>query len=73
MEIQVLIEFQLKITLIGEAFTKKVILPQIMTIFTPSLDQIVYKIAKFEWIFNFFNFFKPREYKYWPSFSSKLP
>ena len=41
MEIQVLTEFQLKITLIGEAFTKNVILPQIMTIFRPSVAQIV--------------------------------
>ena len=50
MEIQVLTEFQLKITLIGEAITKKVIFPQIMTIFRPSLAQSVSKIAKFEWI-----------------------
>ena len=47
MEIQVMPEFNLKMTLIGEAIAKKVILPQIWPIFGHSLDQIVYKIAKF--------------------------
>ena len=37
MEIQVLAEFQLKITLIGEAIAKKVIFPQICPIFRLSL------------------------------------
>ena len=41
MEIQVLIEFQLRMTLIGEAIAKKVILPQIWAIFRRSLAQIV--------------------------------
>ena len=41
MEIQVLTEFQLKITLIGEAIAKNVILPQIWTIFGTSLAQIL--------------------------------
>ena len=44
MEIQVLTEFQLKMTLIGEAIAKKVILPQIWTF---SGSNFV-KIAKFE-------------------------
>ena len=48
METQVLAEFQLKITLIGEAIDNNVILPQIWTIFRHSLAQIVSKIAKFE-------------------------
>ena len=41
MEIQVLTEFKLKITLIGEAIAKKVILTQILPIFGPSLAQIL--------------------------------
>ena len=49
MEIQVLTKFQLKISLIGEAIAKMVILP----IFRP-LAQIVSKIAKFERISKFF-------------------
>ena len=53
MEIQVLTEFQLKITRIGEAIAKKVILTQIWTIFRPSLAQIMPKIAKFEIISKF--------------------
>ena len=53
MEIQVLAKFQLKITLIGEAVAKNVILPQIWPIFRPSLAQIVSKIAKFERISKF--------------------
>ena len=48
MEIQVLAELQLKITIIGEGIAKKVILPQIWPRFRPSLLQIVSKIAKFE-------------------------
>ena len=55
MEIQVLAKFKLKITLIGEAVTKKVILPQILPIFRPSLAQIVLKIAKFERISKFYD------------------
>ena len=39
MVIQVLTEFQLKITMIGEAIAKKVILDQILPIFGPSLVQ----------------------------------
>ena len=46
--IQVLTELQLKITMIGEAITKKVILNQIWPIFGPSLVQIVAKIPEFE-------------------------
>ena len=53
MVIQVLPEFQLKITMIGEAIAKKVILPQIWPIFRPSLAQIISKIAKFEIISKF--------------------
>ena len=48
MVIQVLTEFQLNITMIGEAITKKVILHQILPIFGPSLVQIVPKISEFE-------------------------
>ena len=50
MVIQAATEFQLKITMIGEAIAKKVILPQIWTIYGPSLAQIVSEIAQFEWI-----------------------
>ena len=46
-EIEVLTEFQLKTTMIGDDIAKKVILPQIWPIFGPSLAQIVSKIAKF--------------------------
>ena len=53
MEIQVLTEIQLKITLIGEALAKKVILPQIWSIFRPSSAQILSKITKFELISKF--------------------
>ena len=52
-EIQVLTEFPLKITLIGEAIAKKVILYPIWTIFGPSLAQILSKIANFERISKF--------------------
>ena len=55
MEIQVLTEFQLQITQIGEDIAKKVILPQIWPIFRPSLVKIVSKIAKFERISNFYD------------------
>ena len=51
MAIQVMTEFQLKITIIGEGIAKKVILDQILPIFGPSLDQIVPEIPKFENIF----------------------
>ena len=50
MVIQVLTEFQLKITIIGEAIAKKVNLPQICPIYGPSLAQILSKIAKSEYI-----------------------
>ena len=48
MEIQVLTEFQLDMTLIGEAIAKKAILQQIWPIFGHSLAKILSKIAKFE-------------------------
>ena len=47
MEIQILTEFHLKITIFGDDIAKKVILPQIWPIFRPSLTQIVLKRAKF--------------------------
>ena len=53
MEIQVLTKFQLKITLIGEDVSKKVICPKIWAIFIFSLAQIVSKVAKFERIAKF--------------------
>ena len=48
MKIQVLAEFQLKMTLIGDAIAKKVIFAQIWSIFGPSLVQMVSKLDKFE-------------------------
>ena len=48
MEIKILTQFQLKMTLIGEAIANNVILLPIWTIFRPSLAKIVSKIAKFE-------------------------
>ena len=48
MEIHILTEFHLKMTMIGDDIAKKVILDQIWPIFGPSLVQIVSKIAKFE-------------------------
>ena len=45
---QVLTKFQLKITMIGEAIAKNVILDQIWRIFGPNMLQIVPKITKFE-------------------------
>ena len=48
MVIQVLAEFQLKITIISEAIAKKVILDQMWPIFGLSFVQIVPKIPKFE-------------------------
>ena len=51
MVVQVLTEFQLKITMVGEVIAKKVILDQIWPIFGPSLVQIVPKITKFENMF----------------------
>ena len=47
MVMQVLTEFQLNITMIGEAIAKKVILDQIWPIFGPSLVQIVSRISQF--------------------------
>ena len=55
MEIQVLTKFQLKITLIGESIAKKVILSKILPIFGPSLAQILFIIAKFVRISNFYD------------------
>ena len=49
MEIQVLTEFQLEMTLIGEAIVEKVFLPKIW----PSLAQMLSKISKFEIISEF--------------------
>ena len=48
MEIQVLTEFELKLSLICEAIAKKVILPKNLPIFRPSLAQILSKITNFE-------------------------
>ena len=48
MAIQVLAEFQLKITKIGDDIAKNQILPQTWVIFGPSFAQIVFKISKFE-------------------------
>ena len=53
MVIQVLTEFQLKITMIAEAIPNNVILDQIWPIFGPSLVQIVPKIHEFENVFKF--------------------
>ena len=53
MEIQVLTEFQLKITIIGEATSENLILAKIGHIFRPSLAQILSKIANFERISKF--------------------
>ena len=47
MEIHILTEFHLKMTMIGDDISKKVILPQIWLMFGPSLAQILSKIAKF--------------------------
>ena len=47
MVIQVLTEFKLKITMVGEGIVKNVILDQILPIFGPSLVQIVPKKPKF--------------------------
>ena len=51
MIIQVLTEFKLIITMIGESIAKNIILDQIWPIFLPSLVKIVPKIPKFEEIF----------------------
>ena len=53
MEINILTQFQLKMTVIGEAIAKNVILSPIWTIFRPSLAQIMSKIGKFETISKF--------------------
>ena len=53
MKIQVLTEFQLKMTMVGEGISKKIILPKIWPIFGPPLAQIMSKIAKFERISEF--------------------
>ena len=52
MEIQVLTEFQLKITIIGEAISKKLILPHIWTLFG---QNFVKQIGKFERISNLYD------------------
>ena len=44
MEIHILTEFHLKMTMIGDDIDKKVILPQILPISGPSLAQIMSKI-----------------------------
>ena len=54
MEIHILTEFHLKMTMIGDNIAKKVILPQILLIFRPSLAPIWSKIANFERICNFY-------------------
>ena len=51
MAMQVLTEFQLKMTMICEAIAKNGILDQIWPIFGPSLVQIMPKIPKFEKLF----------------------
>ena len=48
MEIHILTEFHLKMTMFGDDIAKKVILPKILLIFRPSLAKIVSKIDKFE-------------------------
>ena len=48
MEIHVLTLFHLKITIIGDDIAKNVILPQIRSIFGPSLAQFFSKIRKFD-------------------------
>ena len=48
MVIQVLTDFQLKITITGEATVKNFILDTIVPIFAQVLVQIVSKLAKFE-------------------------
>ena len=48
MVIQVLTKFQIKMTMVGEAIAKKIMLPQILPIFGHSLAQILSKIDKFE-------------------------
>ena len=57
MEMQLLTEFPLKMTIIDEAIAKKVILLQIWHTFGPSLVQILSKIAKFERISEFSNIY----------------
>ena len=53
MEIHILTEFHLKMAMIVDGIDKKVILPQILPIFGPSLAQIMSKIAKSERISKF--------------------
>ena len=48
MEIHILTELHLKMTMIGDDIAKKAIFPQIWDIFGPSFAKIVSKIAKFE-------------------------
>ena len=55
MEIHILAELYLKITMFGDNIAKTVIFPQILPIFGPSLAQILSKIAKFEMISNFYD------------------
>ena len=52
MDIKILTQFQLKITLIGEAIGKNVILTHISTLFGTN---VVTKIAKFERISQFYD------------------
>ena len=53
MEIHILPEFHLKMTMIGDDIAKNVIFPQISPIFRHSLAQIVSKIAKCERTYTF--------------------
>ena len=52
-EIQILTEFHLKITMNGDDIAKKVILPQIWSIFGPSSAQILSTITKLKESLNF--------------------
>ena len=55
MEIHILTEFHLKMTITGDDIAKKVSLPQILLIFRPSLAHILSKIANFEIISNLYD------------------
>ena len=55
MEIHILTEFHLKITMSGDDISKNVILPKICPIFAPSMAQIFSKIANFERISNLYD------------------
>ena len=55
MDIQVLTEFQLKMTMIDEYIAKKLIFVKIELIFGPSLAEILSKIAKFRRMIQFYD------------------